>query len=154
MEGGGRWGTDPSLLLAAFLDFCTNNAGLVRVALVGRDPFWARCDRKAAEALFGSIRNCIGARGCSDVWIEQLLTAFLFIARDFQRPQDGRPLTGWSKRFQELDPHSDRSAIGVLLHMLVMLAFQDSEGAAWQRGFDAQHVLTALGLRRCQCPGL
>ena len=127
MEEGGRWGVDPALLLSAFLDFCTHNGALTRVALAGRDPLFARCDRKAVDALFASIRHCIGARGCSDVWIEQILNVFLFIARDLQRPKDGRPLTGWARAFEEPNPYSDRSAIGILLRLLLLRAFQDSD---------------------------
>ncbi|MBI5947407.1 MAG: hypothetical protein HY875_04640 [Chloroflexi bacterium] len=87
------------------------------------------------------------------MWIEQILTAFLFLARDIRESRDGRPLTGWSKRFQELDPYSPRSAFGVLFFMLVTLAAEDGEGAAGRRGFDTETILTALGLRRCQSPG-
>ena len=118
---------DPSLLLAGFLDFHRRYPALTRVALAARDPLWSRCDRKAQAALYGAIRYCVHVRGCSDVWIEQILCVLLFIARDLQRPSEGRPPTGWSRAFGTSDPYSVRSPIGILLRLLLLSAYRDSD---------------------------
>lgn len=97
------------------------------MALAARDPLWSRCDRRAQAALYGSIRYCIHVRGCSDVWIEQILSALLYIARELQRPAEPRPPTGWSQAFGTSDPFCVRSPIGILLRLLLVSAWRDAD---------------------------
>lgn len=63
------------LLLAAFLRFHRQHPALTRVALAARQPLWKRRDEAAAALLRGAIGHCIGARGCAEAWILQILHA-------------------------------------------------------------------------------
>ena len=122
-----KQGVDPALLLTAFVTFLGRYPALTRVALAARDPLWSHGDRKATAALYGSIRHCIHARGCSDVWVEQILGVLLFVARDMQGTGSVRPPSGWSRAFGESDPYSVRSPIGILLRLLLVSAYRDSD---------------------------
>jgi AcrR family transcriptional regulator len=117
---------DPSLLLAAFVGFCEKHPALTRVALAFRDPIWGTCDRRADAALRAAIRHCIGARGASTFWHEQILCLFRFIAHDIRRPREGRPPSPWAQAVNEPDPYARKSPIGMCLRILISLAYKDS----------------------------
>jgi hypothetical protein len=125
--GGAKSGVDPALLLLALHAFCERHGPLVRVALAARDPLWSRCDRKAAGALFASIRHCICARGCSDIWMEQILNLVLFVARGMQRPKEGPAATGATIGLNQSSPYSELSPVGILVRLLLLGAFRDAD---------------------------
>jgi len=77
--------------------------------------------------LGAAIRHCIHARGCSDVWTEQILAVFLFIARDMQRAGEPHPPSAWTLAFGQSDPHGPRSPVGLLLRLLLISAYRDSD---------------------------
>jgi hypothetical protein len=116
----------PMLLLDAFVGFCSKHGALTRVALAFRDAIFGVCDRHADSALRAAIRNCIGARGASNFWIEEILCLFRYVSHNIERPKDTTSESPWSRAIGDSDPYSPSSPISLCLKMLISLAYKDS----------------------------
>jgi hypothetical protein len=125
-------------MLVALVGFCRNNGALARMALASRERILTQRARDPAPELSAAIRHVMGARECSEVWVDLALSVLGRAARD-ARSWESAPVGVPSSRagvtsppvrevLARLDPQ-----LGFAMHVVVSRARVDSKRSAARR---------------------